>query len=140
MRQYYIHRNSFPEYQQKVNERRRKHGLEGDIILLKDRDQQSKPGHVTIKNWMEYQATKILALKKLEKKVENRRKEEESAEKVLTDAGIPEGVYVLDTERNDESRETGQEQLSTKRDLKLAQKRLKAAQSDHFKKTVERAA
>ena len=110
------------------------------MILLEDRDQQSKPGHVTMEDWMEYQAAKILALERLEKKVEDRHTEVESAEKVLAEAGIPEGVYVLGTERSDEDWKEYDERMSAKHDLELAQRRLEAAQSDHFGETVERAA
>jgi hypothetical protein len=63
-----------------------------------------------------------------------------SAQKVLADAGIPDGVHEIGTDYDDENLKAGQEQLSAKRDLELAQKRLEAAQSDHFRETVERAA
>jgi hypothetical protein len=89
------------------------------VILLEDRDQQSKPGHVTMEDWMEYQDSKILILESLEKKVEDHHKEVESAQKVLADAGIPEEVYKLDTKYIDENWKACHEQKSAERDLKL---------------------
>jgi hypothetical protein len=63
----------------------------------------------------------------LEKKVEDRHKEVESAQKVLADAGIPDGVHEIGTDYGDEHWNAYDERMSAKRDLKLAQKRLEAA-------------
>jgi hypothetical protein len=52
---------------------------------------------------MKYQTAKILTLKKLEKKIEDRHTEIKSAQKILVNAGISKRIYVLNTERNDES-------------------------------------
>jgi hypothetical protein len=93
-----------------------------------------------MEDWMEYQDSKILILESLEKKVEDRYKEVKSAQKVLADAEIPEGVYKLGTEYIDENRKACHEQRSAERDLELAQKKLEAAQSDYFREIVEGAA
>lgn len=38
-RRYFVfHHNRFPEFQQQVLERRQRHGLDGDIQLLKEQD------------------------------------------------------------------------------------------------------
>ena len=50
IRQYHIPRSSFPEYQQKICERRQKNELEGDVELCQERGQQSR-----LVNWIEYQ-------------------------------------------------------------------------------------
>ena len=49
-RQYYLERSSFPDFVCMVLDRRRRHGLEGDVHLLPDLKQQSR-----LENWMEYQ-------------------------------------------------------------------------------------
>lgn len=41
-RRYFLFHSRFPKFQQKVLERRRRHGLNGDVQLLKEQDKQSK--------------------------------------------------------------------------------------------------
>ncbi|KAK3174020.1 hypothetical protein OEA41_001264 [Lepraria neglecta] len=49
-RRYYIPRGTFPKFVDRVRDRRRRHGLEGDVYLLPDPEQQSR-----LQNWIEFQ-------------------------------------------------------------------------------------
>lgn len=51
----------FPEFPQKVIERRQKHGLHGDVRLLEDRDEKTNLDH-----WMEYQDYELRRYESLE--------------------------------------------------------------------------
>ena len=145
VRRYFLERDKFPEYQQRVHDRRRRHGLEGDVEILPDRDQQSK-----LANWMEYQDIKYQGIEDFEKSIERAHQKVESTQKALEEAGLPgyEGVfdptsfanhYGLCVESNNEETRALRKRIMVERDLKLAEKRLKVAQSDDLGDTVERA-
>ncbi|KAI9670780.1 MAG: hypothetical protein M1817_003891 [Caeruleum heppii] len=150
MRRYFIQRDRFPEYQQSVSARRRRHGLEGDVDLREEVNQQSK-----MENWVEYQDYLYIGLENLGKTIEENRGRVEATQMALVEAGLPrfEDVYapgnytngfvnasVFGTESWDEENKVAMERLNLKWDLDLAQKRLKAARSDQFGETVERTA
>ncbi|KAI9777558.1 MAG: hypothetical protein M1816_004701 [Peltula sp. TS41687] len=146
VRRYYVQRNRFPEYRQKVLERRRRHGLDNDVELLEDIDKQSE-----LVNWMEYQDYELQSCESYEKDVKKAQATLESSQKALAEAGLPgwEGVYEPDNFGNnyalcvqsgrEESKARNRRELA-EGELQLAEKRLKAAQSDCFGETVERAA
>jgi hypothetical protein len=145
VRRHFIQRNDFPEYQRRVRDRRQRRGLEGDVTLLEERDQQNK-----LDQWIEYQDTKIQALENLQKELEEAHQKRESTQKALEDAGLPgfEGIFKegnisnnlsLSFEQSDEDSKAFRKMMSAQRELDLAKKRLKTAQSDHFGETVEMA-
>ncbi|KAI9844978.1 MAG: hypothetical protein M1837_005122 [Sclerophora amabilis] len=146
MRRYYLERNKFDEYQQKICDRRRRHGLEGDVELSRDRNHQSK-----LANWMEYQDYEYQGIETFEKKIEGAHREVESAQKALEEAGLPGFPGSFDpnnfsdrcamcTESNQEESMAVGRRVTAERELALAQKRLKVAQSDQLGEEVERAA
>ncbi|KAA6411556.1 MAG: hypothetical protein FRX48_04836 [Lasallia pustulata] len=134
----------FPEYQQKVRDRRCRHGLDGDVELLEDRDKQSK-----LVNWMEYQDYEYQGYESFEKDIEGAQAQLESRQKALTEAELPgfEGVYepgnfgtryAMAIEHHREDQKAWDKRLLAERELELAEKRLKAAQSDELGETVKR--
>ena len=58
---HFVFHSRFPEFQQKVLERRQRHGLDSDVQLLEDRDKQSK-----LDDWMEYQDYELREYERLE--------------------------------------------------------------------------
>lgn len=94
VRQYYVPRNSFSDYQQKVNERRQRHNLEGNANLLPKRIQQSQ-----LDDWMEYQNYHIDSLEKLEVAIKNAKEVLNAAKRKLDKAGGPELENVLKTKQ-----------------------------------------
>ncbi|KAI4140394.1 MAG: hypothetical protein LQ341_003853 [Variospora aurantia] len=68
LRRYFIQRNRLPEYQQRVRDLRRKHGVEGDVTVLEDLDQQKE--RFPLEDWMEYQYIIFQRLEIFEKKVD----------------------------------------------------------------------
>lgn len=129
VRRYYIQDNRFPEYQQKVRERRRRHGLKGDAKLLHDRDEQSK-----LDNWMEYQDYKYEGLEYLEKKVGQAQEKLDSAQRALGETGLPgfEGIYEPDNFGNNYALcvQTGNEDWEASRKRVLIQGELELAKKD----------
>ncbi|KAL8646623.1 MAG: hypothetical protein Q9210_006034, partial [Variospora velana] len=145
VRRYFTQRGRFPDYQQRVLDRRLRHGLEGDVRLLEDQEQQSK-----LEDWVEYQGAVIQTLESFEKKVEEACQKLESAQRALAEAGIPgfEGVYkegnfgtysALCIEHHKEDWQASNEKRSAQRALELAEKRLNAALSDGVGEVVEKA-
>lgn len=145
IRRYHIQRGTFPDFQRKVRDRRRRHGLDGDVELLEDRDKQSQ-----LDNWMEYQDYQYQFYERYEKDLETAQAQLESRQKALAAAGVPgfEGVHELDNfatyyglavKQGDEEFAAQSKRDLAERELQLAEKRLKAAQSDDLGETVERA-
>lgn len=145
IRSYHVQRNRFPEYQQKALERRRRHGLDGNVELLVDRDKQS-----LLVDWMEYQDYEYQKYEDLEKDFNEAQVQLESRQKALAEAGISgfEGVHnpdnfgVFSTEKIEyerEERAAREKWKSARQKLRLAEQRLNAAQSADLGETVERA-
>ncbi|KAI9842955.1 MAG: hypothetical protein M1837_006692 [Sclerophora amabilis] len=150
VRRYFIQRDRFPEYQQRVCDRRRRNGLEGHVELREEVDKQTR-----LENWVEYQDSEYMTFERLEKKIEEAYDEVESAQKALAAAGHPrfENLYdpgnftnnyvkssVLGIESLDDENKITGEVVHARWDLNLAKKRMEAAQSDHFGETIDRAA
>lgn len=143
-RRYYVFHSRFAEFQQKVLERRRRHGLDGDVQLLEDRDKQSK-----MEDWMEYQDYELQEYERLEKNFKEAQAQLASRRKALAEAGVSafEGVqelefasyYSLVVKCGGEEAKAENEEKLAERKLRLAEKRLKAAESDDLGEMVERA-
>ncbi|KAI9704970.1 MAG: hypothetical protein M1836_006750 [Candelina mexicana] len=142
-RRYFVFHNRFPEFQQKVLERRRRHGLDGDVQLLEEQSKQSK-----LDDWMEYQDYELREYERLEKKFKEAQAQLASRRIALAAAGVLafEGVQELEFASyyslavkcsGEEGRAEKEEQLA-ERKLRLAEKRLKAAESDDLGESVER--
>ncbi|KAI4288699.1 MAG: hypothetical protein L6R35_002035 [Caloplaca aegaea] len=143
-RRYFIFHNRFPEFQQQVLERRRRHGLDGNMQLLEAHDKQSK-----LNDWMEYQDYELRTYERLEKDFKDAQERLASRRKALAEAGISafEGVqelgfaseYSLTIEWNKEKFRAEKREELAERKLRLAEKRLKAAGLDDLGESVERA-
>ncbi|KAI9777433.1 MAG: hypothetical protein M1816_004723 [Peltula sp. TS41687] len=145
IRRYHIQQGTFPYYQQKVLERRRKRGLNGDVELLEDQDKQSK-----LVNWMEYQDHQHQIYESFEKDLEEAQAQLKSRKKALAEAGVPgfEAVQELDNfatyyslavENGNEESKAWDKMTLAEQKLRLAETRLKTAQLDDLGETVERA-
>ncbi|KAI9779204.1 MAG: hypothetical protein M1816_003644 [Peltula sp. TS41687] len=145
IRRYHIQQGTFPYYQQKVLERRRKRGLNGDVELLEDQDKQSK-----LVNWMEYQDHQHQIYESFEKDLEEAQAQLKSRKKALAEAGVPgfEAVQELDNfatyyslavENGNEESKAWDKMTLAKQKLRVAETRLKTAQLEDLGETVERA-
>ncbi|KAL8900704.1 MAG: hypothetical protein Q9207_005571 [Kuettlingeria erythrocarpa] len=143
-RRYFVFHNRFPEFQQQVLERRRRHGLDGDVQLLEAHDKQSK-----LDDWMEYQDYELRTYERLEKGFKEAQERLASCRKALAEAGISafEGIqelefageYSLTIEYDREKNRAENKVQLAERKLMLAENRLKAARSDDLGESVERA-
>ena len=143
-RRYFLYHSRFPEFQQKVLERRRRHGLDGDVQLLEDRDKQSK-----LDDWMEYQDYELRTYEGLEQYLKETQARLASRREALAEAGISafEGIqelgfanfYSLAIESRREEGKAGQKMKSAEQKLKLAGKRLRTAESEDLGERFERA-
>ncbi|KAL9606106.1 MAG: hypothetical protein Q9179_000732 [Wetmoreana sp. 5 TL-2023] len=143
-RRYFVFHSRFPEFQQQVLERRRRHGLGGDIQLLEEQDKQSK-----LDEWMEYQDYELRTYERLAKDLEETQARLASRRKLLKEAGISafEGIqelefaryYSLAIECSGEKGKAEKKEKLAQRKLRLAEKRLEAAESDNLGESVERA-
>ncbi|KAL8973570.1 MAG: hypothetical protein Q9197_002193 [Variospora fuerteventurae] len=144
-RHYFVFHNRFPEFQQQVLDRRRRHGLDGHVQLLEVHDKQSK-----LDDWMEYQDYELRTYDCLEKAFKEAQERLASRRKALVEAGISafEGIeelefaseYSLTFEYNKEMARAEEKEELAERKLRLAEKRLKAAGSDDLGgESVERA-
>ncbi|KAL8967987.1 MAG: hypothetical protein Q9197_005126 [Variospora fuerteventurae] len=131
LRRYFIQRNRFPEYQQRVRDLRRKHGIEGDVTELEDLDQQKKT-----------------RLEIFEKKVDEAHQNHQKL-KLKQEAGRSgyEGVVEEDNVGNhlslkfvssDKSHTAENPVSAAQEELDLAKKKLETAQSDRIAVTVTR--
>ncbi|KAI9675745.1 MAG: hypothetical protein M1817_001112 [Caeruleum heppii] len=143
---YHIRRKPFSEYRRKVLERRRRHGLDGDVHLLEDRDQQTE-----LTDWMEYQDVQIRHYERLKKEVEEAQTRLESSQRALVEAGVPgvEGLdeldnfgvyYGLTVELGSEKSKARKTTELAEQKLRLAEKRLETSLSNDLGDKVERAA
>lgn len=143
-RRYFVFHRRFPEFQQKVLERRQRHGLDGDVQLLEDRDKQSK-----LDDWMEYQDYELREYERLEMDLMETQAQLASRRRALAEAGVSafEGIQELDFANyynlaiecgGEEAKAQNREKLA-ERKLRLAEKRSKVAESDDLGEKVERA-
>ncbi|KAL8985125.1 MAG: hypothetical protein Q9177_004520 [Variospora cf. flavescens] len=161
LRRYFIQRNRFPEYQQRVRDLRRKHGVEGDVTVLEDLDQQKE--QFPLEDWMEYRVAQEeldLAKKKLETaqsdrivgtiarsawiglfldEVEAARVRLNEIRKDKIPSPGPEGLREANKEWLEWAKWHRAEVKASSKE-RFAEKALRAAQSDDFGETVERAA
>jgi len=142
-RRYYLQENRFPEFQQMILERRRRFGLSGDVRLLEDRDEQSSLDH-----WMEYQDYELRRCDCYEKDLEKAQSALFSRRKACAEAGISAfertqelgfgGYFGLSMEFGGEEGPAWKKRILAERKVKLAESRLKAADSDDLGEIVER--
>ncbi|KAI9784909.1 MAG: hypothetical protein M1835_003472 [Candelina submexicana] len=142
-RRYFVFHNRFSEFQQKVLERRWRHGLDGDVQLLEEQSKQSK-----LDDWMEYQDYELREYERLEKKFKEAQAQLASRRIALAEVGVSafEGVqelefasyYSLAVKCSGEEGRAEKAEQSAERKLRLAGKRLKAAESDDLGESVER--
>ena len=89
-RQYYIAQDRFPEFGDRVRDRRRRHGLEGGVCLLPNPEEQSR-----LQNWIEFQNYHLNLHEDEEKKTKDERDKLDAARKRLVTSreamGILEG-------------------------------------------------
>ncbi|KAL8942081.1 MAG: hypothetical protein Q9211_001557 [Gyalolechia sp. 1 TL-2023] len=78
-RRYFVPRNTFVAFQEKVRDRRRRHKLEGDASLHPDLKQQRR-----LDDWIEYQDYHLLVREDLERMIKN---DEEKLASVQEEAG-----------------------------------------------------
>lgn len=143
-RRYYKFHSRFPEFQQKVLERRRRHGLDSGVQLLEEQDKQSK-----LVDWMEYQDYELREYERLENDFKEAQAQLESRRQALTEAGISafEGIqelefasyYSLALQCSGEERKARKMEKLAERKLRLAEKRLEAAESENLGERVEKA-
>ena len=142
-RRYFVFHSRFPEFQQKVLERRRIHGLDGDVQLLEDRDKQSK-----LDDWMEYQDYELRTFERFEQEFKETQARLAFRREALAKAGssaferIQElefaSYYSLVIECGNGEAKARKKMESAERKLRLVEKRLKTAESDDLGARVER--
>lgn len=102
VRRYYLQRNKFPAFLKKVQDRRRRYGLEGDVFLLPDPGQQSRS-----ESWVEFQNYHIELHEGYEKDLQGKMEELDSSRKKLETSLLedPEEVAFLESKvKNRESK------------------------------------
>ncbi|KAI4277518.1 MAG: hypothetical protein L6R35_006145 [Caloplaca aegaea] len=77
-RRYYVPRGAFPKFVDRVRDRRRRHGLEGDVYLLPGPEQQSR-----LQNWIEFQNYHLHLHEDKERKTKDERDRVDTARKSL---------------------------------------------------------
>ena len=143
-RRYFVFRNRFPKFQQSVLERRRRHGLNGDVQLLEERDKQSK-----LDDWMEYQDYELLMYECLEKDLTETQARLVSRPMALAKVGLSAfeefqelefgHYYGLAVKHSSEEGRAKKKEKLAERKLKLTEQRLKTAELDDLGERVERA-
>jgi len=143
-RRYFVFHDRFPEFQQKVLERRRRHGLDGDAQLLEEQNKQSK-----LDDWMEYQDYELREYEHLEKDFKEAQARLASRRQALAEAGISAfeeiqelefaSYYSLAVQCSGEEGKAEKREKLAERKLRLAEKKLKAAESGDLGERVERA-
>lgn len=86
-RRYYIAQGTFPEFEDRVRDRRRRHGLEGGVCLLPDPEEQSR-----LQNWIEFQNYHLGLHEDEERKTKDERDELDAARKRLVTSGEAMGI------------------------------------------------
>ena len=89
VRRYYIQRKSFGVHEEKVRDRRRKHGLEGDAFLDFNLDTQSQ-----LQNWIEFQHYHFGLYDEQEENIQNEKKMLETARKKMETDASDTGINV----------------------------------------------
>jgi hypothetical protein len=94
VRRYYLQQNIFPKFLKRARDRRRRHGLEGDVFLLPDPGQQSQ-----LESWIEFQNYHIEPHEGYEKDLQGKTEELDSARKKLETSFLedPEVVGFLES-------------------------------------------
>lgn len=142
-RKYFVPRNRFPEFRQGLIDRRRRHGLGGDVRLLEDRDNQSDLDH-----WIEYQDYELAKYELLETDLENAKAALVARRKAVAEAGLTAyegaqdldfgGFFKLSLKYGGEEGPSLDRCISARRKLELAESRLEAAKSGNLKDIVEK--
>ena len=82
-RRYFIFHSRFPEFQQKVLERRQRHRLDGNLQLLEEPSKQSR-----LDDWMEYQDYELRTYERSENDYNEAEARLVSGRKALAEAGL----------------------------------------------------
>ncbi|KAL8744022.1 MAG: hypothetical protein Q9190_003690 [Brigantiaea leucoxantha] len=143
-RGFFVRHKRFPEFRQEVVERRRRHGLDGDVQLFEERDKQSK-----LDDWIEYQDYELGIYERLQKDFKEAQELLASGWKALAEAKISEFKVFREPEfarykrlawqYSGEERDAKAELGPAERKLRLAETMLQAAGSDDLGESVERA-
>ncbi|KAL9123851.1 MAG: hypothetical protein Q9217_006760, partial [Psora testacea] len=133
----------FHEFLEILRERRRIHGLDGELHLREDVAEQSK-----LDDWMEYQNNKLREYEGLKKKLKKCQEELASERKALAESGYSafeeiEGLefgkyYSMALEWSEKEGEAEEKEKLAERKLRMAKKRSEAAQSEELGERVER--
>ncbi|KAL8949550.1 MAG: hypothetical protein Q9222_004342 [Ikaeria aurantiellina] len=144
-RHYFPPRGIFFRLQQEVVERRQRHGLDGDPQLLEEHDKQTE-----LDDWMEYQDFELRKYEMLEKDLQEDRGEAASGRKALAEWGmsVEEGVEELEfaaylgltLECDGEAAPLKKQERLLEHKLRLAEARLRVAQSKKLGEEVTQAA
>ena len=86
VRKYYLKRGTFHEFIDQVRARREKHGLDGDVRLLPEPDQQS-----WLENWVEFQNYHLMEYEKIFTRMDDER---ERIAEIERERGLPPGFNV----------------------------------------------
>lgn len=142
-RNVYVRCNKFHRFQDFLRERRRKHGLDGDLQLREKVAEQSP-----LDDWMEYQDYKLLQYEDLERRLKGAQEELVSRRKKLAEEGYPAfeeieelefGEYFgMNFEWDIKEGEARKKQELAERKLTIAKKRLEVARSEELGERVER--
>ena len=143
VRGYFLRHSTFPELQQRVTDRRRRHGLDGDVRLLEDRDKQSDLDH-----WMEYQDYELQTGERFEMNLEKAKAILITRRDAVAEAGLTVyeevqdldfgGYFALSNSHRDEESPAWKRWFQAERKLELAESRLKAADSDDLGDLVKK--
>ena len=142
-RQHYVPRNLFFKFQEVLQERRRKHGLDGDLHLCEEVADQSK-----LEDWMEYQNYELRKYEAMEERLKKAQERLTYRRKALAKEGYSAFEEIEGLEFGQyfgkcqawahKVGEAKQKQKMTERKLTVAKTRLKAAQSEELGDMVER--
>ncbi|KAK2738632.1 hypothetical protein FQN57_006950 [Myotisia sp. PD_48] len=147
IRQYHLARDSFPIHQQRIHDRRVRHGLHGTPSIHHDKDQQSK-----LDTWMEYQDYHYQVLEKVQTQLDKAQANMTNLMQQMKSARLPVfqdaedlatffseeadkdfGVfYGLAIEQGKKESSAVENTISVKKALKIAEDRYKIAQSEEL--------
>ena len=137
------YRHSFTQFQEFLRDRRRRHGLDGDLHLCEKVAEQSP-----LNDWMEYQDYKLQQYEDLEKRLKNAQERLISERKELAEEGYPEfeeiqelgfGEYFgISQEWSEKVGKARKKQELAERKLTIAKKILEATQSEELGERIER--
>lgn len=142
-RRNYVSRGWFHKFLEFVRERRRKHGLDGDVQFREQVAEQSK-----LDDWMEYQNHKLREYEDFEETLKKVKDGLNSERKALTEEGFSAfeefeglnfGEYLsMIHELGNKEEKAEKKQELAKRMLRIAKKRLETAQSENLGRKVGR--